>query len=86
VMSSTEMNNSRGLLNPQEVIFDGSLSLFLFLKNSFVNEFTLDIYEISQLLETGLEREVLPIVVALIEEGLNPEGFSSFQTFPFLFI
>lgn len=35
------------------------------------------VYDISQLLDTGLDRESLAILVALIENGVNPEALAA---------
>jgi len=39
---------------------------------------TLDIaYEISRILDTGLDRETLSILIGLLEQGVNPEALAS---------
>ncbi|OQR95153.1 hypothetical protein ACHHYP_00361 [Achlya hypogyna] len=35
------------------------------------------VYELSRLLNTGLDREALGIVVSLIEKGVNPEALAA---------
>uniref|UniRef100_K3WI17 Mitotic-spindle organizing protein 1 n=1 Tax=Globisporangium ultimum (strain ATCC 200006 / CBS 805.95 / DAOM BR144) TaxID=431595 RepID=K3WI17_GLOUD len=35
------------------------------------------VYELSRLLNTGLDRETLPIVMALIQKGVNPEALAA---------
>ena len=35
------------------------------------------IYDISQMLDTGLDRESLAILVALVENGVNPEALAA---------
>jgi len=39
---------------------------------------TLDIaYEISKILDTGLDRETLSILIGLLENGVNPEALAA---------
>mmetsp|Transcript_5603 Transcript_5603/g.18702 ORF Transcript_5603/g.18702 Transcript_5603/m.18702 type:complete len:80 (-) Transcript_5603:314-553(-) len=35
------------------------------------------LYDLSQLLETGLDRETLAILVGLTEQGVNPEALAA---------
>ncbi|GMH41204.1 hypothetical protein BSKO_09114 [Bryopsis sp. KO-2023] len=35
------------------------------------------IYDISQLLDTGLDKDTLSILVALVENGVNPEALAT---------
>lgn len=35
------------------------------------------VYEISQILDTGLDKETLSILVALVETGVNPEALAA---------
>ncbi|CAK4091727.1 unnamed protein product [Aphanomyces euteiches] len=35
------------------------------------------VYELSRLLNTGLDRESLSILIALIEKGVNPEALAA---------
>mmetsp|Transcript_71907 Transcript_71907/g.159958 ORF Transcript_71907/g.159958 Transcript_71907/m.159958 type:complete len:94 (-) Transcript_71907:527-808(-) len=45
---------------------------------SYTREETLDVlYDISQLLQTGLDRESLAVLVGLTETGVNPEALAA---------
>ncbi|KAL1523981.1 hypothetical protein AB1Y20_018896 [Prymnesium parvum] len=48
------------------------------LASNYQREETLDVlYDISQLLQTGLDREALSILVDLTETGVNPEALAA---------